>query len=392
MSVYRRGQYYYFEFIFAGKKIKQCAKTKSKTVAKEAEQDRRRELERAYAGLPSSSAKEHVRSVSDVIKTYLNHYPLSHRPKSVQSAKGCLANVKRLMGTKLLCDLTEDSVRDYMAARKAEDGSEVDGHTMRASGRTINMELGELSRAIGSKWSILWPKVRKMEEAKDTGKALSNEEVDRLLSATTDEDARSKTLGTFVRIALLTGMRHGEILSLTWEQVDLNNRTLTVGRAKTAAGTGRQIPMNGELVKTFCRHAEWFAERFKEDKWGGLKPAYYLFPFGKPTPNDPTKPTTDITTAWEALRTRAGIECRFHDLRHTAATNFAEAGTAESTMLALMGHMSRAMLERYSHIRMTAKRSAVEALTLGSSQSESTKNSEVAPPNSPPKPETTLVQ
>jgi hypothetical protein len=37
----------------------------------------------------------------------------------------------------------------------------------------------------------------------------------------------------------------------------------------------------------------------------------------------------------------------------------------ESTMLALMGHMSRAMLERYSHIRMAAKREAVEALTAG---------------------------
>jgi hypothetical protein len=41
----------------------------------------------------------------------------------------------------------------------------------------------------------------------------------------------------------------------------------------------------------------------------------------------------------------------------------AEAGVPESTMLALMGHMSRAMLERYSHIRMAAKREAVKALS-----------------------------
>jgi len=40
----------------------------------------------------------------------------------------------------------------------------------------------------------------------------------------------------------------------------------------------------------------------------------------------------------------------------------AEAGVAESTMLALLGHMSRKMLERYSHIRMAAKREAVESL------------------------------
>ena len=42
----------------------------------------------------------------------------------------------------------------------------------------------------------------------------------------------------------------------------------------------------------------------------------------------------------------------------------AEAGAPEETMKALLGHMSRQMLERYSHIRIQAKRAAVEALTL----------------------------
>lgn len=45
------------------------------------------------------------------------------------------------------------------------------------------------------------------------------------------------------------------------------------------------------------------------------------------------------TSAWEALRKRSGVECRFHDLRHTAATKMAEADVPESTMLAIMGHM-----------------------------------------------------
>ena len=42
---------------------------------------------------------------------------------------------------------------------------------------------------------------------------------------------------------------------------------------------------------------------------------------------------------------REGVQCRLHDLRHTTATKMAEAGVPESTMLAIMGHMSRAMLE-----------------------------------------------
>lgn len=52
------------------------------------------------------------------------------------------------------------------------------------------------------------------------------------------------------------------------------------------------------------------------------------------------------------------------DLRHTAATKMAEAGVPESTMLAIMGHVSRAMLEKYSHIRMAAKREAVKSMQL----------------------------
>jgi hypothetical protein len=42
----------------------------------------------------------------------------------------------------------------------------------------------------------------------------------------------------------------------------------------------------------------------------------------------------------------------------------AEAGTPESTMLSLMGHISRQMMEHYSHIRMAAKREAVESLSI----------------------------
>jgi integrase len=165
-------------------------------------------------------------------------------------------------------------------------------------------------------------------------------------------------LATLVRVALLTGMRSGEITNLTCAQIDFQKQVLTVGRAKTSSGTGRQIPMNTELLKVLSAHAQWFTEKF-----GEAQPEHYLFPFGKPAPTDPTRPTTTLKTAWASLRDKANVDCRLHDLRHTAATKLAEAGVPESTMLSLIGHMSRAMLERYSHIRMAAKREAVEALS-----------------------------
>jgi integrase len=53
---------------------------------------------------------------------------------------------------------------------------------------------------------------------------------------------------------------------------------------------------------------------------------------------------------------------RFHDLRHQAITEMAEAGASDATLMAVAGHMSRRMLEHYSHVRMAAKRSALEKL------------------------------
>jgi hypothetical protein len=79
------------------------------------------------------------------------------------------------------------------------------------------------------------------------------------------------------------------------------------------------------------------------------------------------------------------VDCVWHDLRHTVATKMAEAGVPESTMLALMGHMSRKMLERYSQIRMKATREAVESLTLTRSPQtdQAQANSEPDPKNPP---------
>jgi integrase len=381
--IYKRGNTWWYEFIFAGRRVRESAKTSRKTIAGEAERNRRLELEKTLSGLSIEKRENRIRSVSDVVKTYEAHYSINHRAKSVLFSSSRLAHVKRLLGPALLPDLTEEAVRTYIKTRLSEG----------AGGRTINMELGELSRAIGHKWSALWPKVRKLEERKEVGRALSPEEERRLLDVVGAQSSpnRSQTLATFIRVALLTGMRAGEITSITWGQVDLERQVLTVGKAKSAAGTGRQIPMNRDLFAVFSMHSAWFTKRF-----GQAQPCHYLFPFGKPTPNDPSKPITDVTGAWKALRKAAGVQCRLHDLRHTAATKMAEAGVPESTMLALMGHMSRAMLERYSHIRMAAKRAAVDSLVfnreLPATEHAESENSNGIPTKSPTIGETAAIQ
>lgn len=349
---------WWFDFTFAGKRITESTKTTRKTLAQESEKRRRLELERALVGLPSEDRSVRIQRVSEMIEAYLRDYPINHRPKSVIFTKQRLAHVKRLLGAVLMSDLNEDRIRGYVTARLTE----------RAGGRTINMEVGELSRALGNKWSVLWPKVRKLEENHEVGQALSPEQESALLSAAAGDNSpnRNPALYPYLCIARATGIRAGEVASLKWLNVDLDSSVLTVGKAKTKAGTGRQIPINADLRATLEEHAAWYRR-----KLGAIRPEWYIFPgrSGRPRdgharPLDPSKAVGNITTAWDALREKTGVHCRLHDLRHTTATKMAEAGVPESTMLAIMGHMSRAMLERYSHIRMAAKREAVKSLEL----------------------------
>jgi Phage integrase family len=340
---------WWFKFTYAGKPIRESAKTTRKTVAGEAEKRRRLELEQANAGMPMEKREKRIRSVVDVVGPYLTRYEQDHRgrPKSIMFANGRLKQVTRLLGKTLLSDLTEDVVRGYITTRIGEG----------MSGRTCNMEVGELSRAIGKPWSVLWPKVRKQEERKDIGCALPPEEEARLLESA-GKRKRWHTAAVIVRALLLTGMRSGELTGAAWGQVAFDQRVLTVGRAKTSSGTGRMIPMNNDLFVLLSAHAAWFTAKF-----GETRPEWYLFPFGSGA-DDPTRPAKALSTAWDNIRKDSGVSCRLHDLRHTALTKMAEAGVPETTMLALAGHMSRAMLERYSHIRMAAKRTAVESLSI----------------------------
>src|ERR1043166_5726801 len=348
MALYKRGGVYWFSFIYAGKRIQKSAKTTSKTVAKVAQKDYRDTLERVHAGMPAEKRKDRIRAVSEVVREYLEHFDINHRERTVAINKSCLTHVTRLLGGMLLSELDERQIRRYIRTRLDEG----------VCGRTINIELGALSRAIGKQWSQLWPKVKKLEERKDVGRALSPQEEARLIAAA-PQVRRSSLIGLFLRVALLTGMRCGEILGLRWGQLDFQKRIISVGRAKTSSGTGRQIPMNIELYELLGQHAKWFTKNF-----GETQDTFYLFPWGSPAPTDPTRSTTTMKKAWSALRDKANVHCRIHDLRHTVATKLAEAGTPESTMLALLGHMSRAMLEHYSHVRLAAKRVAVQALTM----------------------------
>ena len=162
MAVYRRGQFYVYDFIFMLKngssRLRHQTKSRTPLGRGRGSQTRIRKIQQIcwVIGVECFLRRTpHQGPSATLIKTHQPLSSLAHQPPFISLWRDAsLLNVKRLIGGKLLPDLTEEGIRDYMAARKAEDGQKIDGRTVRVSGRTINMELGELERyAMERKWS-----------------------------------------------------------------------------------------------------------------------------------------------------------------------------------------------------------------------------------------------
>jgi len=347
MALYKRGNAWWYSFLFAGRRIQESAKTHSKTLAKEAEKRRHRELEEGYNDL-GDSRRERVQTIREAAATYLGEYALKHR--SVTFANYAVGHVTRLLGDKMLVDVGDKAVKAYQVARLKEE----------TAPKTINEEVGFLLRLLGDNGDAIRGRLRKQKALKlsvppSIGRAFSDEEKERLL--TVARASKSPMIYPALCLALNAGMRDAEIRNLTWGRVDLGKRFLVVGKSKSAAGQGRTIPLNSSLLSALLDHSQWYMGRF-----GLAQPDWYLFPSGKSNLLDPARPITTLKTAWTTVRERAAVNGRWHDARHTLITNLAEAGAGDQTIMDIAGHVSRQTLARYSHIRMEAKRRALEAI------------------------------
>jgi len=164
---------------------------------------------------------------------------------------------------------------------------------------------------------------------------------------------KSPLIAPFLTVLAWTGMRADEARTLRCHQIDFEagrNGRVVVGKSKTTAGRGCAIPMSGPLRTTLERHAAWYA-RWYARHLGPIQPDWYVFPMcNRVQPVDPNRPVRSLKTAWNTVREKSGVTCRLHDLRHSFCTKLAESGAAESVMLDMMGHVSRA-LDRFGELR-----------------------------------------
>ena len=78
------------------------------------------------------------------------------------------------------------------------------------------------------------------------------------------------------------------------------------------------------------------------------------------------------------VRSTACVKGRWHDNRHTLITELAERGVGDEVIMSIAGHVSRAMLSRYSHARMEAKRGALDGIVARQRAADEKRQQEAA--------------
>ncbi len=166
-------------------------------------------------------------------------------------------------------------------------------------------------------------------------KILDDDEMKQLVEAASD------SLKPIIVIALNTGMRKGEILKLRWNDVDFIENYIFV--KETKSGIPRKVPMNNFVRDT-------------------LKSVKRIGDFLFYNPNTKTH-IRDIQTSFDTACKRSGLKgLRFHDLRHTAATQMVMAGIDLVTVKEILGHSTIITTMRYAHPTPENKRKAVNVL------------------------------
>ena len=228
-----------------------------------------------------------------------------------------------------------------------------------AGNRTVNMDIGALRQVLKrfKQWRRLEDDVKMLTESggEPIGRVLTSEEQERLLKAA-EANPEWEHVWCAAQLAANTSMRGVEVKHVRRKDFDAEKRVVHI-RASKNETSKRVIPLNDSAFDAVQRMVT------RADKLGHSEPHHYLWCASQHHKLDPTKPASKWDTAWRALRDEAGLPgLRFHDLRHTVVTRLLEAGEPDHVVESITGHLSRRMLEHYSHIRLKAKKAALDRL------------------------------
>jgi integrase len=285
---------------------------------------------RAGRHFPSNEARR--RTLTELLDRYRAEVLPQYSRREQAQRSGKLSWWERQLGARRLADLSAASISECRARLARGEG--LSGRP--ASAATQARYLATLKHVLSiarREWEWIdenpAERVRAPREPRGRVRYLSEAERDRLLAAC--RASRDQRLYPLVVVALGTGARQGELLRLRWEDIDFQRRTATVHKTKnderrTLVLAGRVLRVLGELHAARRAGAE---EIFAGPRDGASFPQ----------------------EAWDDSVKQAQIaDFRFHDLRHTFASQLAMSGATLAELADAMGHKTLAMVKRYAHL------------------------------------------
>jgi len=229
-------------------------------------------------------------------------------------------------GAKTLTEIKPEHVETYHQQRKLRNGEVASLQTMN-NDHTVLKHVLTVPERRGLIEVHVAKKVRMPDPKNERDRVLSEEEWGKLYNKA---GSRLKPL---LLIAYQLGIRLGEILSLTWDQIDLKRGFITFSGGDTKNGQARLVPL-----ATSVRHA--LTELFKVRSL--LTNMVFLYN---------GRSVGSVKSAFKTALKEAEMEnFRFHDLRHRVSTNRRRPGVDTVTAMKIVGHKSERMYKRYNNV------------------------------------------
>ncbi len=345
--------YWYIRYMLNGKeKWESVGKVGeiTKTVAQRILEERKRMVKLGQWDMIEGD----IPTLSEFAEKYINHIRDIKDNRSWASALHYLKNLTSFFKDKKLSQINSKDIDSYKRHRLRE-----------VKPASVNRELACLSHIFNfakreKKFFGNNPvsEAKLLPEHNQIERILTPEKEERLLNSSSPE------LRAILVCALNTGMRKGEILTLRWTNVDLENNVITLEHTNTKSKEMRRIPVNSVLRKPLLE---------QKLKVGGSE---YVFLSSN---GSPYKRHDSLKQAFNGALRRAEIKgLRFHDLRHTAATRMIESRASIVAVSRILGHADLKTTMRYAHPEDSLK-DAVEKLgnfTLNRSNFRSNENLE----------------
>lgn len=334
--VYKRGNVWWIDYSFRGKRYRESSKSQKKKVATKLLRKRMAEMGTGKLVGPTEESVTFER-LRDLHLT-----DLSVNGKRTAGPKCAWKRLAEVFAEQRALDLTTERLRRYISTRQG------DGY----ANSTIQKDLAAIKRAfnLARKDGILTttPHVPSVKVSNTRKGFFDRGELEAVLEELDDD------LAAVVRFAALTGWRKGEVLPLEWSQVDFEAGVVRLHPGTTKNDEGREFPFASLPPLRALLEAQRERTRALERKKGRIIPHVF---------HRKGTPIRSMRRAWKGACERAGLpDALFHDLRRTAVRNLERAGVPRSVAMKLTGHKTESVYRRYAIADAKALEEGVEKL------------------------------